>query len=292
MSRRLTTDTHRPHPDWSSLLNLHLLARCATLALSALAAAGCASVAPAPTSTYVLVHGAFQDARAWADVTPLLKARGAQVVTVDLPGRASDGTLPEAATLDGYRDAVLKVVRAQAGPVVLVGHSFGGITISNVAEAAPEKIKTLVYLAAYLPQAGAADQSMAKMAEGDQWNQFNKSRQNFLLAPDYKTASVLADDQLLIFCAECSADAQKKTLALMQREPLKPAATPVALTAARYGAVDKVYVLTTRDNAVSHTLQQKMLERTPVRKTLTLNTGHSPFVEAPQALTDALLNLR
>jgi pimeloyl-ACP methyl ester carboxylesterase len=268
------------------------LARSAALALATTLAVGCASVAPPPMPTYVLVHGAFQDARAWSDVVPLLQAKGAKVVAVNLPGRASDGTPPEAATLDGHRDAVLKVVNAQSAPVVLVGHSFGGITISGVAEVAPEKIKTLVYVAAYLPQAGVADQSMAKMAEGDQWNKFNKARQNFLLSPDYKTASVLAEDQLLIFCADCTLDAQKKTLAMMQREPLKPAATPVDLTLARYGTVDKVYIQTARDNAVSNMLQQQMLQRTPVRKTVTLNTGHSPFVEAPQALADALLALR
>jgi pimeloyl-ACP methyl ester carboxylesterase len=278
--------------DRSIALNLSITTRCAVTALISTLASACANVAAPPSPSYVLVHGAFQDARAWDDVKPLLQARGAKVVAVNLPGRAGDSMPPEAATLDGYRDSVLKVINAQSGPVVLVGHSFGGITISNVAEAVPEKIKTLVYVAAYLPQVGAADQSMAKMAEGDQWNKFNKTRQNFLLAPDYKTASVLADDQLLIFCADCAPQAQKKTLALMQREPLPPVATPVALTAARYGAVDKVYVRTSRDNAVSFTLQQKMLERTPVRKTVTLDTGHSPFVESPQALADALLALR
>ena len=254
----------------------------------ALTLAGCASTPPAPT--LVLVHGAFQDARAWDDVLPLLRQRGLNAVTVNLPGRAGDGTPVEAATLDGYRDAVLKVVQAQPGPVVLVGHSFGGITISNVAEAAPERIRTLVYVAAYLPQADAADQSMAKLAEQDQWNRFNKGRQNFLLAPDYKTASVLAADRVLLFCADCTPTAQQRTLTLMQREPLAPAATPVKLTAARFGAVDKVYVHTTRDNAVSFTLQQRMVARTPVRRTLTLDTGHSPFVESPQALADALVN--
>jgi hypothetical protein len=96
----------------------------------------------------------------------------------------------------------------------------------------------------------------------------------------------------MLFCAECSAEAQKKTLAIMQREPLKPAATPVTLSAERFGKVDKVYVHTTRDKAVSYELQQQMVARTPVRKTLSLNTGHSPFVQAPQALVDALLNLR
>jgi pimeloyl-ACP methyl ester carboxylesterase len=208
---------------------------------------------------------------------------------VNLPGRVNDGSPIEAATLQAYRGAVLKVVNAQPNPVVLVGHSFGGITISNVAEAASQRIKTLIYVAAYLPEAGATDQSMAKMAEKDQWNQFNKARQNFVLAKDYKSASVLTQDQLMLFCAQCSPSAQARTLALMQREPLAPAATAVAITASSYGKVDKVYVHTTKDNAVSFNLQQKMLEKTAVRKAITLNTGHSPFVEAPQALADALI---
>jgi pimeloyl-ACP methyl ester carboxylesterase len=249
---------------------------------------GCATSPTPPKPTHVLVHGAFQDSRAWNLVLPLLKAKGITAVAVNLPGRVGDGTALEAATLEAYRDSVLKVINAQPGPVVLVGHSFGGITISNVAEAAPEKIKTLVYVAAYLPAAGAADQSMAKMAEQDQWNQFNKARQNFLLAKDYKSASVLEADQLLLFCAECAPEAQQATLAIMQREPLAPASTPVQLTAARYGTVDKVYIHTTRDNAVSYRLQQMMVARTPVRKTLTLSSGHSPFIDVPQALADAI----
>jgi pimeloyl-ACP methyl ester carboxylesterase len=259
----------------------------APLAFGLAALAGCAT-APPPI-TYVLVHGAFQDARAWADVVPLLQAQGARAIAVDLPGRAADGTAPEAATLDAYRDRVAAVVSAQPQPVVLVGHSFGGITISAVAEKMPERVRTVVYVAAYLPRSG---DSMAKLAETDQWNQFNKKRQNFLLAADYKTASVLAEDQLLLFCADCTAAAQALTLALMQREPLAPAGTPVVVTAERFGKVDKVYIHTSRDNAVSYQLQQQMVQRTPVRKTLLLATGHSPFVEAPRQLAETLLSIR
>lgn len=255
------------------------------LACTSAPAINSATTAP----TYLLVHGAFQDSRAWTDVTPLLQAKGIQAIAVNLPGRVNDGSAPEHATLDGYREHVAAVVAAQPGPVVLVGHSFGGFTISAVAEQMPERIKTLVYVAAYLPQDG---DSMAKISETDQWNKFNKARQNFLPAKDYKTASVLADDQLLLFCAECSPEAQKKTLALMQAEPLKPAATPITLSPERFGKVDKVYIHTSNDNAVSYTLQQKMVQRTPVRTTLTLSTGHSPFVEAPQALADALASIR
>jgi pimeloyl-ACP methyl ester carboxylesterase len=259
-------------------------------ALSTLAMlAGCATAPAGAGKTYVLVHGAFQDKRAWDDVVPRLEKAGAMVIALDMPGRANSNAPLETATLDAYRDTLLRAIEQQPGKVILVGHSFGGITISNVAERAPERIRTLVYVAAYLPQAGAADQSMAKLSEADQWNQFNKGRQNFLLAKDYKTASVLEDDQVLLFCAACSDAAKKKTLAIMQREPLAPAATAVTLSVERYGKVDKVYIATSKDNAVSPTLQQKMIERTPVRKVTTLATGHSPFVEAPDALAAALL---
>jgi pimeloyl-ACP methyl ester carboxylesterase len=257
---------------------------------------GCTSLSDTSTAataanskpTLVLVHGAFQDARAWDAVVPMLQRRGLQVVTVNLPGREGDGIDPHSVTLDQYRDAVMKTIDSQTAPVVLVGHSFGGITISNVAEAAPEKVKTLVYVAAYLPEAGAADQSMAKLSETDQWNRFNKERQNFILAADYSSASVLADDQVMLFCADCSDAAKRRTQQLMQREPLTPAATPVQLTVARYGSVPKVYIHTTRDNAVSFTLQQRMVARTAVLRTITLDTGHSPFLEAPDALADAI----
>jgi pimeloyl-ACP methyl ester carboxylesterase len=293
LSKRLASNFSPPNDRTHHESSLMKFINSISLALALSSLMGCATQTPSVAApTYVLVHGAFQDARAWADVTPLLQARGVKAIAVNLPGRASDGSAPEAATLDGHRDHVAAIVAAQPGAVVLVGHSFGGITISAVAQKMPEKIVSLVYVAAYLPQAGAADQSMAKLAETDQWSQFNKKRQNFILAADYKTASVLSEDQIMLFCAECSAEAQKKTLAIMQREPLKPAATPVTLSAERFGKVDKVYVHTTRDKAVSYELQQQMVARTPVRKTLSLNTGHSPFVQAPQALVDALLNLR
>jgi hypothetical protein len=77
----------------------------------------------------------------------------------------------------------------------------------------------------------------------------------------------------------------------MQPEPLQPASTPVQVSAARFGQVDKVYIHTLRDNAISYRLQQRMVERTPVRKTMALDTGHSPFLESPEALVDALLDL-
>jgi pimeloyl-ACP methyl ester carboxylesterase len=257
--------------------------------LAGLLAAGCSNTPPAaPKPTFVLVHGAFQDERAWSEVSPRLQAAGHKVVAVRLAGRPGDGTPVSAITLDTYRDQITAVLSAEAAPVVLVGHSFGGISIANAAEAMPQKVKTLVFVAAYLPTAGAPDQSMAKLAETDQWNGFTKD--NFIVAKDYSSAGVLPADVVALFCADCSpADQARTQRDFFQAEPLKPAGTPVKVSAERYGSVPKVYVKTLRDRAISPQLQQQMIERTPVRKVVVIDSGHSPFLSQPQALAEALL---
>lgn len=267
---------------------LRLFVALVTLATSL----ACASTPPSGRGkTFVLVHGAFQDRRAWGEIVPRLEKAGAQVIAVDLPGRANDGTPLAAATLDAYRDSVLRALDSARGKVILVGHSFGGLTISHVAESAPERIATLVFVSAYLPQVDEPDQSLAKLSATDTDSKFNKVRQNFLVSADYQAASVLADDQILLFCERCSEGAKAQTLAILQREPLAPAAMPVTVTAERFGRVDKVYIATSADNAVSYSFQKAMIARTPVRKVVTLASGHSPFLEVPDALATALLTL-
>jgi pimeloyl-ACP methyl ester carboxylesterase len=251
----------------------------------------CTTAPPAPTDpkpTFVLVHGAFQDERAWSELRPRLQAAGDKVVAVRLAGRAGDATPLGDITLDTYREQVAAAVAAEPRPVVLVGHSFGGITIANVAEKLPERVRALVFVGAYLPQAGAADQSMAKLAEQDRWNGF--TRENFVVAKDYRSAGVLERDVVALFCGDCSAADQARTLRdFHQVEPLKPAGTPVAVTAARYGQVPKVYVKTLRDRAISPQMQQLMLDRRPVHRVLEIDSGHSPFLSRPDALARALL---
>jgi pimeloyl-ACP methyl ester carboxylesterase len=263
----------------------------AALPLLALASA-CTTAPPAtpapPKPTFVLVHGAFQDERAWSETAPRLRAAGHTVVAVRLPGRAGDTAPLAGITLDSYREQVAAVVAAQPAPVVLVGHSFGGITTANVAEKLPERVRALVFVGAYLPQAGAPDQSMAKLAEQDRWNGF--TRENFVVAKDYQTAGVLERDVVGLFCGDCSAGDQARTLRdFHQKEPLKPAGTPVVVTAERYGRVPKVYVKTLRDRAISPQMQQLMIERTQVKRVIEVDSGHSPFLSQPDALARALL---
>lgn len=231
---------------------------------------------------YVIVHGAFQSGKAWSDVVRTLERRGATAIAVDLPGR--NGVGAKSQTLSGYRDAVLSVVRSQPEPVLLVGHSFGGMTISEVAEAAPERIKRLIYVAAYLPRNG---ETMQALAGEDHDNKF--TQENFVVAPDYATATVLPRDASLIFANDVQGKKQKAIAASLLAEPLAPMAAPSTVTAERFGSVSKAYVFTLRDNAVSLPMQRRMVNRNAVALKYEIDTGHSPFLTQPKKLADTLI---
>jgi pimeloyl-ACP methyl ester carboxylesterase len=117
----------------------------AVLSAAAFAFAATATAAvPAPVKpTVVLVHGAFADSSSWDGVTAQLQADGYRVIGVANPLR---GVKSDAAAVSG----VLKTV---AGPVVLVGHSYGGAVITAAANG-NANVKSLVYVAAFAPDAG------------------------------------------------------------------------------------------------------------------------------------------
>jgi pimeloyl-ACP methyl ester carboxylesterase len=96
-----------------------------------------------PQTTAVLVHGAFADGSSWSRISPILEAKGLKVVAVQNP-------------LSSLADDVAVMRRAidqQTGPVVLVGHSWAGVVITEAAN--DPKVKALVYVAAFAPDNGA-----------------------------------------------------------------------------------------------------------------------------------------
>jgi pimeloyl-ACP methyl ester carboxylesterase len=96
-----------------------------------------------PKPSIVLVHGAFADATGWQKVIPLLEKKGFTVTAVQNPLKS---IADDVATTK-------RVIEAQKGDVVLVGHSYGGVVISG-AGAGEAKVKALVYVAAFAPDVG------------------------------------------------------------------------------------------------------------------------------------------
>jgi pimeloyl-ACP methyl ester carboxylesterase len=154
----------------------------AILLLSASVATASVTTAQSAGNVFVLVHGAFQDGSSWDAVVPLLEDAGNTVITVDLPGHGGDETPLSEITLASYRDKVIAAIEAQDQPVVLVGHSFGGFTVSNVVEAIPDCVETLVYVAAYLPRTGDSPVTLSGMDHNNGFT--NTSHVPFIVAPD------------------------------------------------------------------------------------------------------------
>src|SRR5436309_11365591 len=95
--------------------------------------------------TIVLVHGAFADGSSWQRVIPILQRDGYSVIAVQNP----------LTSLAADVETTKRVVDAQTGPVVLVGHSYGGAVITAAA-AGSSNVKSLVYIAAFAPEVGEA----------------------------------------------------------------------------------------------------------------------------------------
>ena len=113
-------------------------------------------------STFVLVHGSWHGGWCWEEIAQRLSARGHTAISPDLRSLAGDPTPPGSVTLDMWTGQISEIIRAQQDPVVLVGHSRGGIVISAVAEALPDRISSLVYLCAFLVPNGKAMIELAK----------------------------------------------------------------------------------------------------------------------------------
>jgi pimeloyl-ACP methyl ester carboxylesterase len=106
-------------------------------------------------STFVLVHGAWQSAGTWDLLVPLLQEQGHRVITPVLRGLGTDGAhLTSEVTLSQHVEDVSKELATAVEKVVLVGHSYAGMVISGVVESDPAKVRSLVFMDAFIPEDG------------------------------------------------------------------------------------------------------------------------------------------
>jgi len=266
------------------------LSRLATLLvavfLSALVACSDNNSVPAPTpKIFVLVHGAWQAPYAWQFVKQRLEQHGQRVIVVELPGHGNDTTSPAILTLDTYRDKVMAAITAQPDKVILVGHSLGGMVVTEVAEKIPARIAKLVYIGAFLPANG---QSLLALAATDSTSQLGPA---LVPSADQLTLDIRPDRLVPIFIQDGNDAAKKLVSDNYRAEPAIPFTNPVVLTDAHFGKVDKYYVHTLQDNAVGLRLQKRMAAAAGITKTYTLNSSHCPCLSIPDQVSDVLLDL-
>jgi pimeloyl-ACP methyl ester carboxylesterase len=236
--------------------------------------------------TFVLVHGAFQAAYTWDGVKAALEQQGNKVIVVELPGHGADLTDPSIITMDTYRDKVVAATNQVSGKVVLVGHSMGGMVISAVAEAVPNKIERLIYLGAFVPTNG---QSLLELASMD-----TEGHLAPLLIPaaDHLTLIISDINQIpFIFCEDGSAKTKQLLIDQYRPDPAIPFNNPLTLTAPNFGSVTKSYIHTANDQALGLALQNQMVASGNITDVYTIQSSHTPHLSKTAELTQLLISI-
>jgi pimeloyl-ACP methyl ester carboxylesterase len=236
-------------------------------------------------STFVLVHGAWHGGWCWSKVAPLLKEEGHTVLTPDLPGHGEDRTPVGEITLKKYVESVVEQLDLQPEPVILVGHSMGGLVVSEVAEQRPAKIESLVYVCAFLLRDG---ETLGGVAERDEKALVMP---NLVVSDDHVSATLKENIIRPTFYTNCSSEDAAWAQSRLVPQALGPFMTPLKLTESGFGRVPRYYVECARDRAISIGIQKEMHAASPCRSVRTLDTDHSPFLSTPRELASILLSV-
>lgn len=243
-----------------------------TLSMAAVGLTATASGASADTTakaptTVVLVHGAFADGSSWDKVTPSLEAKGYRVVAVYDP----------MSSLADDVAATKRVIEAQPGPVVLVGHSYGGAVITEAGNDA--KVTALVYVAAFVPDAGESINDLGKGQPPPPWvKKLVVDRGGFASLP----ADVVAAD----FAQDLSA-ADARLLAAKQG-PIAARCFDDKITTAAWRTKPSWYLRATADRMIDPAAQEFMAKRAGA-KLSNAKGGHVIMLSRPGDVIAAIL---
>lgn len=236
-------------------------------------------------ATYVLIHGAWHGGWCWDKVVPLLTMKGHTVEAPDLPGHGKDNTSIQEISLKAYTESVRNILDIQHEPVILVGHSMGGIVISQVAEYRPEKIKTLVYVTAALVRSG---ESLHQTTQGDTESLLPQS---VIMAEDQSYTTLKEETLKEVFYSDCSDEDALRATSLLVPQATAPVVTPITITDHNFGRIPRVYIECLHDRVFPPSLQKKMYTALSCQTVISMATSHSPFFAAPEALVTHLISL-
>ena len=224
-------------------------------------------------SRFVLVHGACHGAWCWADVAARLQELGHEVHAIDMPGRGGDTRDPASLGLSDHAAAI----RAAAGDgAVVVGHSAGGFSISAAAQAAPEAVRHLVYVAALLPQDGqSVVGAMRALTLDGPAPTFARAAGGAAYVFDTSDAGPLLYNDVAMDVAE-------RALARICPEPTAPHREAIRLDAT-IDALPKTFLRCTADRIIPAGDQTRMADAAGAR-VIDMPDGHSPFLSSPDAL--------
>lgn len=220
----------------------------------------------------VLVHGAWGGSWCWERVVPLLEARGVDVVAPDLPSVGADPAYKGGLAEDAA--AVRALLESTTGPHVLCGHSYGGMVITAAA-AGREDVARLVYLCAFMPDAG---ESLFELTGGKQapWIQ-QLDDGTTLPDPEHSTTVDYAD-----------CDPETRRAAVARLRPQVRAPFTGVIEDAAWRRIPSTYVICSQDESLPPGLQRDLFAPRAT-EVLELESSHSPFFSQPTAVAALLV---
>lgn len=243
----------------------------ATVAGAALALAfpryTAAQTAPQGIKNVVLVHGALADGSSWAKIIPLLEAQGLHVTAVQNP----------LTSLAADVAATKRALALQDGPTLLVGHSWGGMVITEAGN--DPKVAGLVYVAAAAPDAGQSLGELTANAPTPGVKNFKPDAEGFLSL----TPKGINED----FAQDLSAAERKVLLAVQQ--PVAVTALGDKVTTAAWKTKPSWYIVASDDRMISPELERTMAKKINAT-TLTLKSSHVPMLSQPDKVATFIVD--
>jgi pimeloyl-ACP methyl ester carboxylesterase len=259
---------------WAAIASVAALAAAALIATPATPAMAADRNGPKPT--VVLVHGAFADASGWTDVARRLQRDGYPVLA---PANPLRGVGADAAY-------IASILRSVSGPIVLVGHSYGGITITNAATGNPN-VKALVYVAAFAPDEGENLFGLQTKFPGSKLGPDALDLREYPLADG--TTSYDGYVKAAVFRDVFAGDLPPSTTAVMaatQRpgdvHTLEQLSGPPA-----WKAIPSWYLVARNDNLIPPAVQRFMANRAGSH-TVEVNASHVAMISKPGPTTDII----
>jgi len=231
----------------------------------------------APKPTVVLVHGGWADSSGWNDEIASLQRKGYPVIAPANPLRG----------LSSDADYVRSVLETISGPIVLVGHSYGGAVITNAARWVPN-VKALVYIAAFAPDEGESLAQLVTMIPG------TEITPDALLTRPYPLPGGGEGTDLYIkaenFHDAFAGDLPLSTTRLMQatQRPFSVAAFTEPSGAPAWKTIPSWYLVATDDHAIPPKTQWFMAARAGAT-TASVDSSHVPMISQPDATTRLIL---
>jgi len=236
---------------------------------------------------FVLVHGAFGGAWCWEPIVEALETAGHTVETLDLPGAGDDQTPVEAVTLEACAERVCAQLLQRPEPALLVGHSMGGVIITQAASNCPERVAALIYVAAFMPANGQSLVDLTRLPEGKD----DQIQANIVAAGDPPVATLPAEAAAEAVYNCCTPEQAQAAVAKHRPQPVAPFATPVRVDEEVLASIPRSYVFTARDQSIPPALQRRMIAEHPCRTVIELDTDHAPQLSATNQLIEALIHL-